>query len=129
MALVQFRVDDKTKQEATAIFEKLGIDLSTALRMFLKRSISIGGIPFPTMINDSVTGVVDPTLTKKQNEVRELVRKIKEIEASEAIAAMRKCQEISEKNGNSKMTQEEVNEYVKLARKKWRAKDDILRDD
>ena len=129
MALVQFRVDDKTKQEATAIFEKLGIDLSTALRMFLKRSISIGGIPFPTMINDSVTGVLDPTLTKKQNEVRELVRKIKEIEASEAIAAMRKCQEISEKNGNSKMTQEEVNEYVKLARKKWRAKDDILRDD
>lgn len=122
MALVQFRVDDKTKQEATAIFEKLGIDLSTALRMFLKRSIIMGGIPFPTMINDSVTGIVDPTLTKKQNEVRELVRKIKEIEASEAIAAMRKCQEISEKNGNSKMTDKEIIEYIKQVRKGQRSK-------
>lgn len=122
MALVQFRVDDKTKQEATALFEKLGIDLSTALRMFLKRSIIMGGIPFPTMINDSITGVIDPTLTKKQNEVRELVRKIKEIEASEAIAAMQKCQEISEKNGNSKMTDEEIIEYIKQVRKGQRDK-------
>lgn len=45
-SIVQFRIDDDLKLEATAIYEKLGIDLSTALRMFLKRSVIENGIPF-----------------------------------------------------------------------------------
>ena len=44
--LVQFRVDENIKKEASAIYEELGLDLSTALRMFLARSIKEGGIPF-----------------------------------------------------------------------------------
>lgn len=46
-SIVQFRVDDDLKNEATAVYEKLGIDLSTAMRMFLKRSVMENGIPFP----------------------------------------------------------------------------------
>lgn len=45
-SVVQFRVEDDLKLEATAIYEKLGIDLSTAIRMFLKRSVMENGIPF-----------------------------------------------------------------------------------
>ena len=39
MAIVQFRVDDDLKMQATSVYEKLGIDLSTALRMFMKSSV------------------------------------------------------------------------------------------
>lgn len=42
-SIVQFRVDDDLKNVATKIYEELGIDLSTAMRMFLKRSVIVNG--------------------------------------------------------------------------------------
>ena len=44
--LVQIRVDEAVKAEATKIFESLGLDLPTAIRMFLARSIYERGLPF-----------------------------------------------------------------------------------
>lgn len=49
-SMIQFRIDDELKAEATALYEKLGIDLSTAMRMFLKRSVSVNGIPFSMVL-------------------------------------------------------------------------------
>ena len=45
-SLLQVRVDESLKSEASTIYENLGIDLSTAVRMFLKRSVLENGIPF-----------------------------------------------------------------------------------
>lgn len=53
-ALVQFRVEEEVKKEATALFEELGLDLSTALRMFLVRSIKEGGIPFDMKLDETL---------------------------------------------------------------------------
>ncbi len=53
--LVQFRVDEKLKNEATRIFESLGLDLPTALRMFLARSIYEHGLPFEVKIPEQPT--------------------------------------------------------------------------
>ena len=39
MALLQIRVDEELKNQANAIYNELGIDLSTAVRMFLKKSV------------------------------------------------------------------------------------------
>ena len=50
MAIVQFRVDDELKSEASTIYEKLGLDLSSALRMFMKRSVAMNGIPFSMVL-------------------------------------------------------------------------------
>lgn len=46
MAIVQFRCDDKLKNDATKIYEEIGLDLSSALRLFLVKSISVHGLPF-----------------------------------------------------------------------------------
>ena len=35
-SVVQFRIDDDLKDQAAEIFDKLGLDLSTAIRIFLK---------------------------------------------------------------------------------------------
>ena len=54
-SIVQFRIEDDLKAQATEIYEKLGLDLSTALRIFLKRSVAVRGIPFSmTLDNDTV---------------------------------------------------------------------------
>ena len=44
--VIQIRIDNDTKMRAASVFEKLGIDLSTAIRIFLKKSIQIDGFPF-----------------------------------------------------------------------------------
>lgn len=45
-SVIQVRVDDELRQEATEIFEELGIDMSTAIRMLLKRTVKERGLPF-----------------------------------------------------------------------------------
>ena len=77
MAVLQVRVDDELKNQATVIFDQLGIDLSTAVRMFLKKAVLEKGIPFETKI-DEVT--------------------------LRGILAMEQMRKISEENGNSKMS-------------------------
>ena len=90
MAIIQVRVDDELKKEVTEIYENLGLDLSTAVRMFLKRSIIEGGIPFALTRDDEIT--------------------------LKAIKAFREMQRISELNGNCNMTLDEINEEIRLAR-------------
>lgn len=43
---VSFRTDSETKAEAMSLFADLGLDLSTAINMFLRQSIACNGLPF-----------------------------------------------------------------------------------
>ncbi len=90
MALLQIRVDEELKNQANAIYNELGIDLSTAVRMFLKKSVLEGGIPFDTKV-DSLT--------------------------LSTILSVDKMRTTSESNGNSEMSLDEINEEIKAARK------------
>ena len=50
-ALIQFRVDEELKEQATKLYDELGLDLPTAFRIFLKKSVAEGGIPFEVRID------------------------------------------------------------------------------
>ena len=43
---IQVRVDDQLKDSADLLFTSLGLDTSTAVRMFLVAAMDAGGIPF-----------------------------------------------------------------------------------
>lgn len=43
---INIRVDAETKAQAQELFASLGLDMSTAVNMFLRHSIAFGGIPF-----------------------------------------------------------------------------------
>jgi DNA-damage-inducible protein J len=43
---IQIRVDDKIKTAADALYSGLGLDISTAIRMFLYASLQVQGLPF-----------------------------------------------------------------------------------
>ena len=43
---IQVRVDDQLKESADKLYSSLGLDTSTAIRMFLIASLKEGGIPF-----------------------------------------------------------------------------------
>ena len=46
MTTINFRVEESLKAQANALFEELGLDMTTALTLFLRQSVSHGGIPF-----------------------------------------------------------------------------------
>ena len=89
MAVLQIRISDELKNQAAAVYNELGIDLSTAVRMFLKKSVFEGSFPFSTKIDE---------------------------ETLKAIIAIDNIRTTSEKNGNSSMTLKEINEEIKKAR-------------
>jgi DNA-damage-inducible protein J len=56
-ATVQVKIDDETRREASELFERLGLDMPTAIRMFLKQSIEFKGLPFqPRIIERDING-------------------------------------------------------------------------
>lgn len=42
----QIRIDEELKKQAVELFGQLGIDMSSAVNMFLKQSVLRGGLPF-----------------------------------------------------------------------------------
>ena len=95
MAVLQVRVDEELKNRATILFNELGIDLSTAIRMFLKKAVSIGGMPFDMKLDEP---------------------------ASDILLALEIMNTLSEKNGNSQMTLDEINDEIQKIRDERRVK-------
>jgi addiction module antitoxin, RelB/DinJ family len=59
MATIQVRVDDGMKAVADSLFKSLGLDTSTAMRMFIAAAVDCRGMPFdvrkarkPIEVND-----------------------------------------------------------------------------
>ena len=69
MATLQIRVDDDLKQNADSLFVSLGLDTSTAIRIFLNAALEYDGIPFSvghrTYKNDMMEAIEDTR--KKRN--------------------------------------------------------------
>ncbi|HEN4355259.1 TPA: type II toxin-antitoxin system RelB/DinJ family antitoxin [Streptococcus agalactiae] len=53
MSTVAVRVDDQLKDDATKLFQSLGLDMSTAVKMFLIQSVKTQSIPFEIKNNPS----------------------------------------------------------------------------
>lgn len=58
-SLVQLRVDNELKRQAIELFDALGLDLSTAIRIFLTRAVKEEGIPFPMVLKEETEEVVE----------------------------------------------------------------------
>ncbi|GHT58811.1 hypothetical protein FACS1894109_13640 [Spirochaetia bacterium] len=46
MAQVNIRIDDALKDQADSLFEELGMNMSTAVNVFLREALRQQGIPF-----------------------------------------------------------------------------------
>ena len=91
-SLLQVRIEESLKDEAARVFERLGIDTSTAVRMFLKRAVLENGIPFRM------------TLPKEP------------YKAERGYRAMIEIGESAERNGVADMSLEEINSEIDASR-------------
>lgn len=49
---INIRVDEDLKRKADAIFSELGLNMSTAMNIFLKYAVRYGGVPFDLRIEN-----------------------------------------------------------------------------
>ena len=69
---LHLRLDEDLKNQASDVFEHLGLDLPTAIRIFLRRSIAVDGMPFELKNNRSEWDKVPCSWTV--DELKEQVR-------------------------------------------------------
>ena len=89
--LLQLRIDDTLRKEASDVYSQLGLDLPTAIRMFLTRSVQVRGIPFSMILPE-------------------------EDYRAAAVAAMKRMSGDAEKAGAAGMTVEEINAEIAAVR-------------
>lgn len=98
-SVMQVRIDDDLKAKAAAVYDDLGLDLPTAIRMFLKRSVVVNGVPFSM------------TLPRQ------------DYKAERAVRAMQSLSEEAQRNGTADMTLDEINAEIAAARADRAARD------
>ncbi len=45
------RLDKNLRKQSDALFKELGMSLNTAINIFLRKAVSIGGFPFDVTLN------------------------------------------------------------------------------
>lgn len=91
-SLVQIRMDKELRDDANKLFDNLGLDMSTAVKMFLKKCLAENGIPFSLKVKDA--GYKSP----------------------EGLAAMVELQREAEENGLNDMSLDEINAEIAASR-------------
>ena len=62
---IQIRADAKIKKHAQLILSKLGLDLSTAINIYLVQIIEKNGIPFQVFTENGLTAAEEATMLKE----------------------------------------------------------------
>lgn len=55
----QVRIDEELKKQAVELFSQLGMDMSSAMNIFLKQCVLHGGLPFPVELPQYRTDVIE----------------------------------------------------------------------
>ena len=90
--LLQLRIDDTLRKEASDVYSRLGLDLPTAIRMFLARSVQVRGIPFSMILPEE------------------------NYKATVAVTAMKRMSSDAENAGVADMTLDEINAEIDAVR-------------
>ena len=83
----QIRINLKVKKEATELFDVLGIDMSTAVNIFLHQCIMHGGLPFVVEVPNYNKETIDAMLEAKK------ISKDPDIQSYSSIEDLRKALE------------------------------------
>lgn len=55
----QIRIDENLKKQATELFSQLGMDMSSAMNIFLRQCVMRGGLPFEVTLPKYKQNVLD----------------------------------------------------------------------
>ena len=87
---IQIRIDDKTKNEAKSILQDLGLDLSSAIKLYLRQIIIRQGIPFDAITENGLTIQKELEILRASHEAERGINVSEPMEAEEFIKHLEK---------------------------------------
>ena len=106
MSVLQIRLEESLKNEVSSLFDQLGIDIPTAVRMFFKRALVEKGLPFEVKTTPNSSTESDPT---------------------GLLAALCKANDNALKNGTAGMSEEEIEKEIQAMHEERRKKKCFMR--
>jgi DNA-damage-inducible protein J len=97
VASLNIKIDRDLKMQADNLFNRMGMNLTTAVNVFVRQAVQEQAIPFKIYVEDEKTVLLKAKL------------------------ALKEMQEESAKNGNSEMTLDEINDIIAETREEKRA--------
>ena len=85
MSYIQLRVDDKTKNSAKKVLDKLGVDMSSAIKVYLKQIVINQGIPFRLVTENGFTPKEEMDILEASGEAKKGKNITKAMSPKEAI--------------------------------------------
>jgi len=70
MANIQIRIDDKEKLKAKKIFNELGLDMSSAIKLFLRQTTIRKGLPFLLLTENGLSLKEENDILKASKEAK-----------------------------------------------------------
>ena len=98
MSVLQIRLDENLKNQVSALFERLGMDVSTAVRAFFRRALVENKLPFEM---NEVPSATDQDGIRLMN-------------------ALHETQRLAYENGVANLSEEEIEAEIKAARRERR---------
>lgn len=74
MATLNIRIDEDLKNKASKTFNSMGLDLSSAVKLFLHQSVSEQRIPFEVRTVNGYTKAFEDEILREVNQVKEDIR-------------------------------------------------------
>jgi DNA-damage-inducible protein J len=85
MPQIQIRIDDETKKSSKKVLDKLGLDMSSAIKIYLKQIIQHQGIPFPLVTENGLTNDEESRIVKASKEAKKGKNVTEKMSAKEAV--------------------------------------------
>lgn len=70
MTTLQIRIDQKVKKDAKKVFDKVGLDMSSAIKVYFKQVVITQGIPFPLLTENGLTIQQEAEILKASEEAK-----------------------------------------------------------
>ncbi len=71
MTTIQVRIDEKTKKSAKKVLDNLGVDMSSAIKVYFKQIVIHQGIPFRFVTKNGLTPQEEEKILKASGEARQ----------------------------------------------------------
>lgn len=85
MPTIQIRIDEKTKKSAKKILNKVGIDMSSAIKIYLKQIVINEGIPFKLVTENGLTIEQEMEILKASEEAKQGINVTRAMSPKEAL--------------------------------------------
>lgn len=70
MSTLQVRIDENTKKSAKKVLDKIGMDMSSAVKVYFKQIVITQGLPFPLLTENRLTIQQEKEILKASEEAK-----------------------------------------------------------